>query len=394
MFGKVMSEACMQHRKEKPKCTKPNWQFPADTELCSGLGSAVEVKCTKCDWALARRPISPQIEQNKKGPKPFALNAGLGQYMASSETSLNSISTLFPLLNVRCPNEKTILNHIYNACKANTELSHAQFDLNIKAISMIADHIPANSPEKIIVSGDTVYNNASRGANRQPGTQSSTPFLEMTTRKNLILGIEVHTQICNKCGLGIRAGAFHKGCLRNYPSPGPMSEVEKRASKDFYNRMDHGPLNGKIIHHLSDACKQIKTSTKNNIQRILCKQHVQRAHRRRFYRAIPALSPELFGKGKEANRNKNAMSHIIVNRCSKELTMARKKYKNDGQFFEFCQKIRYNIVKCLAGFHDGCGKASLVCRPKQGIKCKDEFSFNIKDMVTIQEVIDYRYVFF
>ena len=249
---------------------------------------------------------------------------------------------------------------------------------------MIADHMPKNSPQKIIVSGDTVYNNASRGAMKQPGTQSSTTFIDMTTKEGVILDVQVHNQMCNTCGLGIRAGAFHKGCIRNYPSPGPLSQVEKRASQDFYNKMDHGPLNGKITHHLSDACKQIKTSTRNKIERILCKQHVQRGQRRKFYKVSLELSKELFGKGKEVTLNKSAMSHAIVNRCSQEITKARKKFKDDEKFMAFCQKVRYNIVKCLSGFHSGCQKDSLVCRPKNGRKSTHEFPFMIKDMAKIQ----------
>ena len=397
MFGKVMTEACARHKKNHQYCETvlggPDWQFPAATELCQGLGCSVEVACTKCTFVQERKPLSPQTIRKKKGRRPFVVNSGLGQYMASSSTALNSITTLFPLIDVRCPNEKTILSHIYSACDVNKQLSHDQFNMNIQAISMITDHMAENAPQKVIVSGDTVYNNASRGANRQPGTQSSTPFLEMTTKKNLILGIEVHTQICHKCGLGIRAGAFHKGCIRNYPSPGPLSQVEKRASQDFYNKIDHSLLSGKITHHLSDACKQIKTSKTHKIERILCKQHVQRGQRRLFYKISADLSKELFGKGKAVNLNKNAMSHVIVNRCSKELTKARKKFKDDQKFFQFTQKARFNIVKCLSGFHAGCNKDSLVCQPKQRRTSKHEFPFMIKDMAKIQEVIDYRYVF-
>lgn len=391
MMAEIMSDVFVEHSKKYPKCRAPKFHFPASTELCQGLGASVEVVCTnpKCGFVLSRRPLSPQIKRNISGPRPFVVNAGLGQFMAQSETALNSIAKLFPHLNVRCPNEKTVLHHINNACKVNTELSEVQLAENREALRMIVDHMDEDSDKKIIVAGDTVYNNASKGANRVPGTQSSTPFIEMTTKKNLILGIEVHTQICNKCGLGLKAGAFHKGCLRNYPSPGPMSEVEKRASNDFYNKIENSPLKGKITHHLSDQCKQIQT--KAGIEKIVCIQHLKRSHRRKFWRAIPELSSSLFGSGTIANRNKNVMSHVVVNRCSMELTKARKMFPNDDEkFYELAQKMRFNIVKCLGGFHEKCNKASLVCRPKRDLICKDQYELSAKDLIVLQEVIDYR----
>ena len=391
ILGTLMSDSYKKHLAESPKCISPVFKFPSTSELCQGLGCYVEVRCTRCGFSLSKRPLSKQVTSNKRGRRPFELNLGLGQYMANSEVSLTSVTKLISILNIRCPNEKTMLDLINKACKVNTKLALDQLDQNKSKLRMIIDHMPSTSTEKAIIAADTVYNNAARGANRQPGTQSSTPFVEMTTKKNLIIGIEVHTQICNVCGLGLKPNAgFHKGCIRNYPSPGPLSQVEKRATKDFLTKLQHGTLKDKVTHFLSDACKQIATG--KNVEKILCKQHVQRAQRRKFYRIAGELDQGIFGPSKDKNKNKNALSHTIVNRCSKELTRARQVFTDDELFYEVTQKIRHNIVKCLAGFHAGCDKASLVCRPKRGRTSTDEVNLSIKDMVTIQSVIDYRYL--
>ena len=387
MNAEFWSQVFPLHFKHDPTCTQPSFQFLYETEDRYGLGCAVQAYCTKCCYTSPKKPMSPQAKTTKKGRKPYVLNQRLGQHMCRSEHALKSACDLFCMLDVRCPNEKTMLDHINKAGEVTVKLAQDEMEKNKDILSQIIDHRPGEV--KGIVACDTLYNNAARGANRVPGTQACIPFVEYTTGEMMPVDMQIYQQVCPVCKLGFKKG-MHKGCLRNYPSPGPMSDVEKRGCKQFFNTIAHSQLKGKITHFLSDGCKQFGPVL-NNKERLLCIVHIKRGQRRKFYKVCKDLPKNFFGPaGTAANTKKNTMSHHFINRCAKELTLARKQYKKDEEFFKVCQKIRHNIIKCLAGFHSGCDKASLVCRPRRNKQETKTYALSMYDMVKLQAVIDYR----
>lgn len=388
-MGALMSIVYQRHLLTQKKCNSPDFRFVHTTEKLQGLGTSLETKCTKCSFTMEHFPLYKQLRLGQIGRPAAELNVRLGQYMATSEISHSSMRSLLSILDVNSPTEVTLQRNINKASEVNTDLSNAQIQKNQEMLQTIIEHMPDNSTEKAVISCDTMYNNPARGANRLPGTQSSTPFVEFTTKKKLIVGLETFTQICNKCGLGLE-GKTHDACMRNYPSSGPMSQAEKMATAQFIDKLQTTPLHDNITHFLADGCNQVLSGVQSdNIERILCIQHVKRAQFRKYYKVAGLLSSGLFGTH-DPNKKKNDMGNAIVTRCSIEFTRARRTYRNDSAFYAFCEKIRLNILECLSGDHSKCPSSSLVCRPDQQKQVTKNYGLTTSDVNILQAVIDYR----
>ena len=166
-----------------------------------------------------------------------------------------------------------------------------------------------------------------------------------------------------------------------------MSMVEQMATKSFFKGAGAGCLKDKISHLVVDGCKSIPNT--RGIEKLLCVEHVKRRQKAKFYKVESKLDKSLFGSH-DPRAQKLALANAIINRCSTELTRCRRKHSNNRVFFNRMHKVRHNIIKCLAGFHGCCDKDSYVCQPKKGRQVTKCWGLTIKEMVTLQEVIEYR----
>lgn len=385
----LMSNVCQAHQRSHPKCPGPQFAFPRATEKCQGLGTSVETVCLNCDFKMPHTPLFKKVSSKTK---PSAeINVRLGQYMVNSEVSMSSVRCLLSILDCNAPSEKTLLRNMAKASHVHMELGHKQIQSNQEKLSQIIAHMPQDSAEKAIISCDTVYNNSARGGKRQPGTQSVTPFIEMTTEKQLIIDMECQSKICNKCGL--TDSDSHEGCLKSYPGRGAMSRAEKIAAELFYEKVKAGPLSGKVTHFLADGSNQIMSGINDpSVEKIMCVQHLKRVQRRKFYKTVGLLKQDLFGRHDPWAR-KLQLGNNIVNRCSIELTRARRKHAgDDARFLSSCNEIRYNVLDCLSGSHTNCTKASFVCQPQKDHQITKCWALSTSDVNVLQSVVDYRLV--
>ena len=208
-LSNLMSQVCTVHHYSHPKCTVPQFVFPRQTEKLQGLGTTVETLCLKCGFKMPHTDLFKKLTGKTK---PAAeINVRLGQYMLNSEVSMTSLRCLLNVLDCNAPCEKTLMRNMSKASKVHMELGAQQIHTNQDNLSKIISHMPEDSEEKAIISCDTVYNNSAKGGCRQPGTQSITPFIEMTTNKQMIVDIKCQSKICNTCGL--TDTKEHEGCL-------------------------------------------------------------------------------------------------------------------------------------------------------------------------------------
>lgn len=390
----MMTVVYMTHLSESSQCSFPNFTFPQQLQNMQGLGPTVSVKCNSCNYISRKFELFKRLDVSGKGNSPVEINVRLGQYMSSSETSLASIQCLFALLNTHSPCEKTLKRNIYKAAAAQSSLGKEQLVKNQNSLNDILDHLPNDNPFQAIVGCDTVYNNPVHGRAVLRGTQSSTPFIEMTTKKGLIIGMESFSQICGKRKPGkFTCDCRQDECTINYPTGGPMSNVEHVAAASFINKIEESSLKGKVSHVLTDGCKQIKCGMNNDhIEQLLCIQHIKRGQMRKFYAVAGSLSSGIFGSADVAGR-KRALGNAVVNRCSAELRRTRTSAKNDSIFSTKMEKVRNNLIQCISGDHSQCRSSSSTCKPRYQLS-STSFLLTDHDKEILQQVLDYRWVSF
>ena len=104
-----------------------------------------------------------------------------------------------------------------------------------------------NSHVKGNVAMDTMYNESSWGGNYLPGTQSCTPIVEMTKKKDYGHGMQVPNLLKRKMRQELLC-SYSGHCSQTYPAGKPLSDVEKIASQNFFSSIEQGPLANKITH--------------------------------------------------------------------------------------------------------------------------------------------------
>lgn len=391
VLSDLMSRLYAEHCSKSPVCTNPSFIFPSCTEKVQGLGSSVEVLCKKCNFKFSHHRLFCTLPVNGPGKPAAEINRRLGQYIGTNEISFVSVQRLFSILDCIPPCEKTIMRHVYKSLEITAELSLKQMDDNRQALVDLAEHMPTTSTQRIIIGSDALYNNSARGALRQPGTQSVSPFIDMTTEKGLVVGMQSFSQVCPYCSVTSTENCSK--CFKTYPDQGPMSNVEKYATQRFFDDIDKTRLGQHVTHFLADGSNSILSGVKDKgIVRVLCTQHLKRGQKRLFYRVAKNLRKGLFGSS-DPNGRKLELALLISNRCAAEITLARRIHENDSEFFEKCKLIRINILFCISGDHTLCKDSSMLCRPQlnDGV-LKDKWKFTAKDRRILQEVVDYRLV--
>ena len=272
-----------------------------------------------------------------------------------------------------------------------SSLGKEQLIKNQNCLNEILDHLPNECPFQAIVSCDTVYNNPVHGKAILRGTQSSTPFIEMTTNKGLLIGMESFSQICEQRKPGKLKCESSQECTINYPTGGPMSDVEHVTAASFMKKIEDSSIKGRISHVLTDGCKQVKCGIGDDmIEQLLCVQHLKRGQMRKFYSLVGSLASGIFGSADVPGR-KRALANAVVNRCSSELRRTRTlAAANDTKFSQKMEKIRTNIIPCISGDHSHCPTDSSICR-RQNQLAMTSYLLRDHDKDILQQVIDYRW---
>ena len=399
LLGNMLSSIYVMHHHQSSACHTPQFRFPCAAEKTQGLGTSVVVECGHCNFVSSNNVLYKKLCTGKTGKPAAEINVRLGQYMASNSTSISSVQCLFAILDTKVPCGKTIGRNISKASTCQEVLGENQLEKNRMAVNEISDHLEndKNNPVCVIAACDTMYNNPSKGGNMQPGTQSSTPFVEMNTAKQLIIGMETNSQICSKRKPGKLICNNHDGCTANYKVGGSMSNVEKIAAASFHEKIKAGCLRGKLSHFLTDGCNQAMSGINDRgIERLLCTQHLKRGQLRKFYSVLPSLSPGIFGKNNPAGMKKQ-LGYIIADRCGAELKRARLRHRDDSSFFAAMERCRKFILLCISGIHVKCPSSSYTCkRGNKNFVCTNQapkqFLLSLQDVNTLQQVVDYRLV--
>lgn len=290
----MMSTVYAAHFSHSRHCMCPDFQIPHATEKLQGLGTSVTVLCTKCDFTSDHCVLFNKVYSGLQGKPPAETNIRLGQYIASSECSLTSIRTMLAVLDCPTPAETTIQRQSKKASMAHELLGEVQLNRNQEVVAKLLSHKSSDDQVMGVVGIDTMYNNPSKGcATTQRGTQSSTPVVEFSTKRNLLIGMETYSQVCAKRRPGqLLCPNNRHHCTANYQVGGPMSMVEHDAAAAFYSKAQNGPLNGQITHLLSDGSNQSMNGMDDrNVERLLCVQHLKRGQVRKFYSLVPKLNP-------------------------------------------------------------------------------------------------------
>lgn len=401
-LGKMMdllNTAYCSHLAMSPKCKAPDFFIPAGNERKQGLGSSVALKCRSCKYESGYIDLFKKIHTGSSGRPAAEVNSRLGQHMVESQASFRDARSFLATLDCAAPNEKTIQRQALKAADHMEKLSAEQFTQNQKTLSELLQH---NRGTDCIIACDTMYNNATKGGRKMPGTQASTPFIEMTTKKKLLVDVATHSKICCSRPSGHIHCQHDKNdslCTANCPVGKALSTVEKDALCDFIKTSKETPLARMISHVLTDGGSQFaEVLGKEGIEHLSCIQHLKRGQIRKYYSVADKLSPGLFGKIDEAGR-KRELAHTIAERTSGELTLWKKATKDIPEFFNKMEEVRRNMLTCISGEHSTCQQWSRVCRMHKNVRHSKrtshvnttrQFLLNDQDRAILQTVVNYR----
>ncbi len=388
-LGTFMSQVALEHGRQDPPCQIPCLRFPKCHEIVQGLGSSVRVTCTNCNYMSACVRLY-KVVKGKVGRPNAVLNKRLGQWYENTSTSHDDTRLLFAMLDCQSPAEKTLSRNAQMADKVHVKKGEETLENNKKVVSEVLDHVGGHS----ITGSDTCYNNVPKGRHMsQPGTQTSTPFFDFTTKKPILIGMETRSQHCPQRRPGeMECRGDHPGCTQSAQPWIPMSRVEQECTKVFYDDLKDTVLEGKVKKHIADGCKTLMLDVNDaDMEKLLCVRHVSRNQRTHFYKKN--FSDTLLGQGTSVQYRKTVLINSIMDRCSSELTKARHKFpRDDEKFYEMAEKARTNIVSCLEGNHAKCRQSSLVCRGSSSILKNGQRLYQMEDSDKrqIQEVIDVK----
>ena len=389
-LSKFTSLCAREHSKYAPHC-EADFTFPSSGRAYQGLGTSLTAVCRKCKFATQQQTLYNTVRLTGKGRPNVDLNVGLSQFMLSSGVAYKDVTLLFSLLNCKSISERGLKKGVKKVCAFVEKAGEQQLHKNREMLKEFVEH---QEHGEVIVGTDSAYNNASKGRSfAARGTQVSTPVVEYMTDKMLPIHIGAATQICCTKPAGqVVCKGKHSGCTATMNPDVAICNAEGKAAEDAYKALER-QTGKKITKFVADGTHLVMSKVKKNdanVEKLECITHVSRAQRRHFYKFN--YSDELLGTVNKAH-SKQVLSTLVVNRCAAEMTLARKRFKNDKKFFDSVEKARVNIVQCLSGVHTNCRQNSLVCdgkRPPALLHGQRFLNMSPLDRRNIQSAVDYR----
>ena len=213
---------------------------------------------------------------------------------------------------------------------------------------------------------------------------------ELLTKKKLTLSLNSMSQVCT-----CRNTHSRKQCLDTCPANVTrgknVGSLESTAAQQNIQIIeDAGIQIGNIV---ADGTHQVTSKLPKRIGKFECAVHLSRSARRRVYKVAPQLSKDCCSGPAQTK----ALADTIINRCKRELTLARKKYTTDDNFFKHMKNARGIILSCMAGNHIPCRGASLSCvyvgrrRVKYRLESQQkQWMITATDASLLQTAIDHK----
>lgn len=381
-LSNVISFVYEDHLKSSKRCRAPTFQFPQEFEVRQGLASYMVITCTSCNYH------SPKMRYFEAGPskpgRPRAMiNLRSGHFLLNSNISQEDYRLMCICHNIPPPSQKTLQANVTYASDIALEEGEKTLKENRKKLVQLLEHQDSGA----IIALDASYNNPPKGRSMSlPATQSSIPIHEYTTNKQMMVDMQVFSQVCNTG----KTMCSHTNCKSvNYPQGKAMSDVEKLGARSTSATM--AKSNIKVTKVVCDGCKQILPGVEGeNIEKLMCTIHVSRNQDKLFFRTVGWSSG--FLAGHISIESKKIISRQVRGRCSAELTRCRRKHKSDTKFYRAVSRARKNIIPCFSGDHSKCSYASQVCRPsnRPNFGGKNKLDMTREDMDKLQRVVDYK----
>jgi hypothetical protein len=356
----AITSICKQHQQQFPGCTGCDFKMPSEGERRLGLGVTVTIACKHCEFTH-RVQLYDEVEQpSRPGANPPKLNAQLAAVLTKSAISLGDTRLLLAALDIPPVTERSLSKHINQMSPLWADFNKEDMHNNCEVLKAVHRHREDSSMD-ITCMSDTVFNNPPKGrAMSQPGTMCSTPLLEAETDLHMVLALSTHSKLCTK---GVRCNGRHDGgqCSANYPVHRPMGNAEKTAMASNILQVEETGL--KVSGLVTDGIAKEYNIAGFNPEKLHCIVHHARSQRRRVQGM--ALSEQMTGSKNKTtvSRYKTVLARAISNRCTMELSAARKRHGTGPGFLVATEAARCNVVKCFTGGHAQC-HLSGVCKVK------------------------------
>lgn len=413
---KMLNAVTVEHFEAAGSCHKgPNLQI--DSIVPWGLSRKVTWKCQNCSYISKKHRLYKEVSDpknpHKPGSKAADVNVGLAVGLASSSIGIAGATEILHSMNQPAPQRsglKRQLDRTYDRFKELNESDMANRRKEIKHLQQLKGLGP-DAP--IRAEGDARYNNrlSSGGANPfQPATQQTYLIAEAETNKRQVIGTANFNKLCHKGGLlrkkgfDVKCPGGHDGCTANLAMEDNIGD-ERRAAKAAMNNMGDTKVSIGIIttdgdsqafHGIQESQPQIP------VENLRDTRHFKQTHRHNIKRnaskfshlAIPYHDSKIRGKMEKR------VADELSSRCDAEVRQAFTKYgTNESDMTSALHNTGKAILKCYQGDHSFCSMFSLVCdgtdkrswaKPHLPTNMKKTMNFSEKDLVIMQQLIDYR----
>ena len=372
----MMSTITSQHRREHPRCYRPDFAVIKSKKM--GLGWSCVVTCTTCKMVSPLQKMYNEANHpHDSGPNPVDLNINLQAGLLDLPIGNTSARRLIASMDVepptRCSMQRTS-NAVGKKVVTLNETVTREKVAEVKQIQKMRGL--TNEQSNIIgVSGDGRYNTVGIGHSKKPGqgaSQAVALLVENTTSRNYVLASETVNKLC-WMGTYLRGQGYHvtcpghQDCTANKNRAAPFNEKEMgQAMGDQLTDM------GMVVSHITtdgDAkmAEGVRQSIKSldpllEVERYSDPYHLSKMQFKKTNSANFSLSMFTGRTKAEKKVQQTEFSRDMKSRCS--LTLKSLREECSGDYERICKKLPFAleaIVRCYSGDCSRCRRHSKTC---------------------------------
>ena len=103
----LWNEAIKDHAKLHPECSG-NLMWDESGEIQRGVAWREQLKCEVCSFVSKRHNLYAEVETNKRGPKPAAINYGIQVGLAHTSSSGTGLRKVLLSANTPAPSKSSM----------------------------------------------------------------------------------------------------------------------------------------------------------------------------------------------------------------------------------------------------------------------------------------------
>lgn len=361
------------HGEQKSQCE----QLFAEIHENKKWGSAwkYKFKCKNCDFISQQYKAYEEIQTDKPGPNPAAINYGLAVGMQDTPMGVKRTRLLLNCMNIPAPAKSSLQRTTNKISEYTDELNKADMREKIELVKKV-NMDRGNDPNVFNISIDGRYNTTTIASRKKPGQNASQLIgiaTENITDKQYIIASYYQNQLCwtgawlKGKGFNVECPGGHEGCTANISQYSPLSEEkvgyeigQQLILNDVLVRYVTTDGDSRSSHGIDRAMKLLEPLWK--CERLADPTHLAQSQFRQSQRA--SFSDEMFpGRTREMRKSIHTIfSRDIKARCSCVMKALNAEYSGDvNEIRKHLPNVLVATLKCYSGDCSMCRRHSMVC---------------------------------